>query len=76
MCKVIELITKSHPSTLNHKFRLVNPRIINIFYFSLKMRVKTVNVNMKSGTMNIIFLTINYYATVHNTKKKKNCTQY
>lgn len=25
-----------------------------------------INVNMKSGIMNIIFLTINYYATVHN----------
>ena len=40
------------------KDRLVNPRVINAFYPSLKVRVKVVSVNIKSGTMNVISLAL------------------
>ena len=46
------------PSTLNSKSRLVNPRNINVFYSLLKVRVKVISINMKSGTMNVIFVAI------------------
>ncbi|WZY90417.1 hypothetical protein YC2023_047152 [Brassica napus] len=44
--------TLLHPSTLNPKSRLVNPKDIIVFYPSLKVRIKMVSINMKSGTMN------------------------
>ena len=50
--------TLLHPSTLNPKFRLVNPRGINVFYLSLKVKVKIICINMKSGHMNMVFMTI------------------
>ena len=31
---------------------------LNVFYFSLKMRIKIVSVIIKNGTMNMIFVTI------------------
>ena len=34
------------------------PRGIYVFYPSLKVGIKMVSVNMKSGTMNMIFVTI------------------
>ena len=39
-------------------FVIVNSRAINVFYPSLKMRVKLISVNMKNGTLKMIFLTI------------------
>ena len=33
-------------------------KVINVFYSLLKMRVKTVSVNMKSGNLKIVFLAI------------------
>ncbi|WZZ34911.1 hypothetical protein YC2023_018312 [Brassica napus] len=45
--------TLPHPSTLKHKFGLVNSRGLSIFYHSLKVRVKVI-IDMKSGTMNVI----------------------
>ena len=36
--------TLRHPSTLSPKSRLVNPKVINVFYPSLKVRVKVVSV--------------------------------
>ena len=50
------LKTLSHPSTINHKSRLVNLRGINVFYFLLKMRVKMVSVNMKNGIVAIFLI--------------------
>ena len=47
-----------HPSILNLNSRLFNPRVINVFFPSLKVRVKMVSINMKNGTMNMIFLAI------------------
>ena len=38
--------------------RLVNPMGINVFYPSLKVREKVISVNMKSGTMNVVFVAI------------------
>ena len=35
-----------------------NQKVINVFYLLLKMRVKVVNVNMKSDTLKMVFLTI------------------
>ena len=55
-----------HPSTLNPKSRLVNSKGISVFYPSLKMMVKMVSVNMKSGTINVIFVAISLkYLHVH-----------
>ena len=31
-----------------------------MYFFSLKVRVKVVNVNMKNGIMNVIFLAISH----------------
>ena len=50
--------TPPHPSTLNPKYILVNPSDIRVFFPSLKMRVKMISVNMKSGTMNVVFVAI------------------
>ena len=52
---------KPHSSTLNPKSKLNKPRIINVFYPSLKVRVKVVSVNIKKITMNVIFLIIFFY---------------
>jgi len=35
-----------------------NQKVINVFYPSLKIRVKVFNVNMKSGTLKMVFLAI------------------
>ena len=46
--------TLLHFSTLNFKSKLVNPKGIDVFYPSLKLRIKMVSVNKKSGTMNVV----------------------
>ena len=46
--------------TLCFFFVKVNEKVINVFYRSLKMKVKMVSVNMKSGTSKMIFLAISY----------------
>ena len=53
--------TLVHPSTINPKSRLINSMVVNVFYPSLKVKVKVVNVNMKNDTMNVVFLTITLY---------------
>ena len=53
--------TLPHPSLLNPKSRLVNPRGTKIFYPSLKVRVKLISVNMKSGITNVVFVAIFHY---------------
>ena len=50
--------TLPHPSTLNPKSRLVNPRDISVFYYSLKVMVKMVIVNMKNDTINVVLVAI------------------
>ena len=50
--------TLSHPLSLNPKSRLVNPRGISVFYPSLKVRVKVISVDMKSDTINMVFVAI------------------
>ena len=47
-----------HSLTLNPKSRLVNSKDIIVFYPSLKVSVKVISVNMKSGTMNVLFVAI------------------
>ena len=42
-------------------FVKVNQKVINVFNPSLKMIVKMVNVNMKSGTLKIVFLAISLF---------------
>ena len=44
-----------HPSILNLNSRLFNPRVINVFFPSLKVRVKMVSINMRSGILKIVF---------------------
>ena len=39
-------------------FVKVNQKVINVFYPSLKMKVKVVSVNIKIGTLKIVFLAI------------------
>ena len=39
-------------------FVKVNQKVINVFYLSLRMRVKVVSVNMKIGNLKMIFLAI------------------
>ena len=39
-------------------FVKVNEKVINVFYPSLKMRVKVFSINMKSDTLKMIFLTV------------------
>ena len=46
----------------------VNERVINEFYLSLKMKVKVVSINMKSGTLKMIFLTISHFILFRYTK--------
>ena len=36
----------------------VNQKVINVFYSSLKMKVKVVSVNVKIGILKMIFLAI------------------
>ena len=50
-----------HPSTINPKSRLVNTMSITIFYFSLKVSVKVISVNIKIDLMNVVFVTISHY---------------
>ena len=47
-------------SLVNRIFFLVkvNQKVINVFYSSLKMRVKVVSVNMKRDTLKIVFSAI------------------
>ena len=52
--RILNFILKP-PLILNPKFRLVNSRVINVIYPSLKVSVKMVSVNMKSGNMNVVF---------------------
>ena len=47
-------------------FVKVNQNVINVFELSSKIMVKVVSVNMKSGTMKIVFLAISLY---NNDKK-------
>ena len=52
-------------------FVKVNQKVINVFYPSLKMTVKVVSVNMKSGTLKMIFLASSFDLIVvkHNLNK-------
>ena len=43
------------------KFRLVNLMGIRVFYPSLKVMVKVISVNMKVGTMNLVFVAISQH---------------
>ena len=52
--------------------RLVNPRGISIFYPSLKVRVKVISVNMKIGTMNVVFVAISHVRIVLKYMTSKN----
>ena len=49
--------TLPHPSTMNSKSRIVNFKSISIFYLSLKVMVKMISVNMKSG---VVFVVISH----------------
>ena len=46
----------------------VKERVIKEFYLSLKRKVKGVSLNMKSGTLKMIFLTIFHFILFRYTK--------
>jgi len=41
-------------------------KVIIVFYPSLKLKVKMISVNMKSGTLKMIFLAISLYIKTNN----------
>ena len=53
--------TLPHPLTLNPNYRLVNPRGIIV-----KVKVKVVSVNMKSDTINVVFVAISFIYNKYN----------
>ena len=53
--------TLSHLSTLNPKSRLINRKGIIVFQSSLKVRVKVISVNIRSVTMNMLFVAISLH---------------
>ena len=46
----------------------VNQKVINVFYPLFKMRVKVVSVNMKNGTLKMIFLAISLISIIKVVK--------